>query len=170
MASELKNLSSYDPAEIPQINGKRIGIVVSDYNTDITFSLRDAAIETLQKHGVLEADISVSYVPGSFELPSGAQLHMDHHHCDAVIVLGCVITGETKHDEYISTAVANGIMQLNLIYKKPFIFGLLTPRNQAQALARAGGELGNKGIEAAIAAIKMLAIKEKYAKKGLGYK
>lgn len=159
MATHLKNLSHHDPAEIPLLPGKKIGIVVSEYNADITSALLTGAHETLLKYGIAETDISVSYVPGSYELPLGAQFHMDQHKCDAVIVLGCVITGETKHDEYISNAVSQGIMQLGLCYKKPFIFGLLTPLNKEQALDRAGGKHGNKGVEAAVAALKMVALK-----------
>jgi len=159
MATHHKNLSTHNPADIPSLPGKKIGIVVSEYNTDITSALLAGARETLLKYGISAADITVSFVPGSYELPLGAQFHIDHHKCDAMIVLGCVITGETKHDEYISHAVSQGIMQLGLFYKKPFIFGLLTPLNKEQAMDRAGGKHGNKGVEAAVAALKMLALK-----------
>lgn len=161
MATALKNLSNYDPATLNNIQGKRFGIVVSDYNRDITFSLLKACHQTLIENGAIESDIIIAHVPGSFELPLGAKMLHDKHAktstpLDALICIGCVITGETKHDDYINQAISQGIMQLNLSYGKPFVFGVLTPRTHQQALDRAGGKHGNKGVEAAVAAIKML--------------
>ncbi len=168
MASALKNLSEHDPSQVPSAAGMRIGIVVSEYNEKITFALRDGCIETLKKYGVAEEDLRIWYVPGAYELPFGAKKMHDHsiskstpwnnEQLHAVISIGCVITGETKHDDYINQAVAQGIMQLNMERNIPFVFGLLTPRNMEQALDRAGGKHGNKGVEVALAAIKMIAL------------
>jgi 6,7-dimethyl-8-ribityllumazine synthase len=144
---------------VPDGAGKRFGIVVSDYNRVITDALLTGCISTLTEHGVSEEEIHVSRVPGSFELPIGARLLMSQKRFDAVICLGCVIKGETKHDEYISQAVASGILQLSLMSSVPVIFGVLTPNTQEQAEARAGGKLGNKGIEAAETALHMAALK-----------
>ncbi|MBX7225601.1 MAG: 6,7-dimethyl-8-ribityllumazine synthase [Chitinophagales bacterium] len=154
MATELKNLSDYDTTSVPSGKGKKIGIVVSEWNNHITYPLLKGAVETLLQHGVKEKNIPTIFVPGSFELPLGAQKIIEE--VDAVICIGCVIKGETKHDEYINHAVAEGIMKLNLKHNKPVIFGVLTPNNEQQAIDRAGGKHGNKGIEAAITALKML--------------
>lgn len=159
MASTLKNLSKYDPNIIPHAADMSFGIVVSEWNAHITAALLDACHETLVKHGASPEKIFVSQVPGSYELPLGARILNGHHNPDAVICLGCVIKGETRHDEYINTAVANGIMQLGLMSAKPFVFGLLTVENEQQALDRAGGQHGNKGTECAVTAIRMVALK-----------
>lgn len=156
MASILKNLSEYNAELVPSAAKMTFGIVVADYNSEITFALLEGCVATLLKHGAVEKNISVHHVPGSFELPMGAQFLNEFIQPDALICLGCVITGETKHDEYISNAVANALMQLGLEYNTPFIFGVLTPRTLEQAKARAGGAHGNKGVEAAISAIKMV--------------
>ncbi len=167
MATSLNNLSEYDPNQIPDSTEMAFGIVVAEWNPEITNSLLKACCETLTKHGTDPAAIKVVRVPGTFELPKACEWMADAEWEDpekgfftpnAVIAIGCVITGETKHDEYISHAVSEGIMNLNLAYDIPFIFGVLTPRNQEQALDRAGGKHGNKGVEAAIAAIKMVAL------------
>ena len=156
MASTYKNLSLYEPSVVPSGENKYFGIVVSDYNSDITYSLLSACIQTLQDHQVVEENITVWHVPGAFELPLAAQKMVeDTPELNAVICIGCVITGETKHDDYINQAVAQAIMQLGITYSLPIIFGILTPRTYEQALARAGGEHGNKGIEAAISALRM---------------
>ncbi|MFN8310684.1 MAG: 6,7-dimethyl-8-ribityllumazine synthase [Chitinophagales bacterium] len=161
MASELKNLSSYTPAEVPNGAEYRIGIVVSEYHSEITFALRDGAVETLLQNGVLRENIVVDYVPGAFELPLGAQLVFTGMECDAVIALGCVVKGDTEHDVYINTAVANELMMLGTEYEAPFVFGLLTTNTMQQAKDRSGGKLGNKGTECAVAALKMLALIER---------
>lgn len=161
MATALKNLSDHDPEQIPSAEGMRFGIVVAEYNSDITFALRDGCMESLIGQGAVRSDIHVSHVPGAFELPSGAQFMADANYCDAIICLGCVIKGETQHDEYINHAVAQGITNLSLELSKPVIFGLLTPNTHQQAVDRAGGIHGNKGVEAAITAIKMVALKNK---------
>lgn len=134
----------------------KIGIVTSTWNDGITGALLKAAKSTLLKNGVKVGDIYLSEVPGSFELPLGAKKLYEKYKLHAVISLGCVIKGETKHDDYINQAVANGIMQLNLQYGIPFVFGLLTTNNLKQAKDRAGGKYGNKGEEAALTALKML--------------
>jgi 6,7-dimethyl-8-ribityllumazine synthase len=157
MATALHNLSRVHHDSEP-ITAKEMhfGIVVSKWNSEITEKLLSGAQSTLSEHGALEKNIVVKWVPGSFEIPLGAQLLANNHKVDAVICLGCVIQGETRHFEFICNAVSSGIMQLNLEYSMPFIFGLLTPNDMQQALDRAGGKHGNKGDEAAITAIKMV--------------
>jgi 6,7-dimethyl-8-ribityllumazine synthase len=136
-----------------------VGIVVSDWNTSITKALLKGALNTLKKNGVQEKNIIIKHVPGSFELPLGAQLIEESFHPDAIICLGCVIKGETSHYDYICSSVSEGIMQLNLKFSKPFIFGVLTCNDNQQAIDRAGGIIGNKGEEAAHTAIAMVALK-----------
>ena len=155
MASKLKNLSAYNDKDIPNAKELKFGIVVSEWNTKITHALYDGCLETLLKHGAQEDNIEVIQVPGSFELTAGARMLVQRHGCDAVICLGCVITGETKHNEYINMAVAQGLTNLSAATGRAFIFGLLTPENEQQALDRAGGKYGNKGVEAAVTAIRM---------------
>lgn len=157
MSSADKNLSEFSTRHLPDISGKRFGIVVAEWNEEITGALYSGALHSLQKHGAKKENIFTSYVPGSYELTFGAQRLAQHPGIDAVICIGCVIKGETKHDEYISHAVAQGLTQVGLKYEKPVIFGVLTPNTHQQALDRAGGKHGNKGDEAAITAIKMLA-------------
>ena len=158
------NLSDYDPARVPSASEMRFGIVVSDWNSEITMALLKSAINRLKKHDATDNEIIVRHVPGSFELPLGAQFFAEYDDVDAVICLGCVIQGETPHFNYICQAVAQGIAQLNLEYNIPFIFGVLTTNNKEQALERAGGILGNKGDEAAITAIKMAALQRQMEK------
>jgi len=160
MAKKKVNLSAYKSSEIPSAKGMKIGIVVSEWNPEITESLFEACYKTLLDHGCRKKNILRITVPGSFELPAGAQLLTETKKPDAVICLGCVIQGETRHFDFICDAVANGLMQLSLKYGKPFIFGVLTPNNMEQARARAGGKHGNKGVEAAVTAIKMVALKK----------
>ncbi len=169
MASSLKNLSDYNPDKIPTGKGKKIGVVVSEWNNDITFPLYDGCIDTLKKHGVEASNIFTKVVPGSFELPFAAKSFILEEKVDAVICIGCVIKGETDHDIYINQSVAQAIMQLGLMTDKPFIFGVLTPNTHEQAKDRAGGKHGNKGVEAAVSALKMIAIK-KDRKKSMGFK
>lgn len=152
------NLSAYDPELVPDASEMRFGIVVSDWNMEVTWSLLDGAVKTLKKHGVSDKNIVVKHVPGSFELTLGAQFLAEYDDLDAVICLGCVIQGETPHFTYICQGVTQGITQLNLEYNLPFIFGVLTTHTQQQAVDRAGGKLGNKGDEAAVTAIKMAAL------------
>lgn len=153
-----KNLSLSDSASMPDAGDFRIGIVVSDWNNDITHALLNGAVDTLLRYGVRPDGIIVKHVPGSFELTLGAQFIAEYDDPDAVICLGCVIQGETPHFTYICQGVTQGITQLNLEYNIPFIFGVLTTDNHQQAADRAGGKLGNKGDEAAVTAIKMAAL------------
>lgn len=159
MSSALKNLSSYAPETVPNGAKMKIAIVVSEWNHEVTGALKDGAKATLLKHGVAEDQILICYVPGSFELPSAAQLVLEaQNEVDAVICLGCVIQGETRHFDFICEAAAQGIKDVALKYNKPVIFGVLTPNTQQQAMDRAGGKHGNKGDEAAITALKMVGL------------
>jgi 6,7-dimethyl-8-ribityllumazine synthase len=157
------NLSDYNDAEVPSAAGFRFGIVVSEWNREITGSLLEGALETLLKYRTPESNIIVIHVPGSFELPSGALFLAEKGGFDAIILLGCVIRGETSHYDYVCQAVTQGAMALNLKYGIPFIFGVLTTENKQQALDRAGGKYGNKGVEAAITAIRMATLKKETA-------
>jgi len=154
------NLSAYDPANIPDAGKMRFGIVVSDWNSEITGALLDGAVRTLKKHGTLSKNIVIKHVPGTFELTLGGQFLAEYDDLDGVICLGCVIRGETPHFDYICQGVTQGITRLNLEYNIPFIFGVLTTNDQQQASDRAGGKHGNKGDEAAITAIKMAALQQ----------
>lgn len=160
MATALKNLSDFDANAIPDGKGMRIGIVLSEWNQDITSALFDGAVRTLVNNGVEKKDIIITTVPGSFELTLGSQFLCEDASIDAVIALGCVIQGETRHFDFICDAVAHGITNVSLKYNKPVIFGVLTPNNQQQAQDRAGGKHGNKGDEAAVTALKMVALKK----------
>ncbi|MCF6360415.1 MAG: 6,7-dimethyl-8-ribityllumazine synthase [Cyclobacteriaceae bacterium] len=155
MASNLKNLSDYSDRNTGGVENKQFGIVVAEWNETITGALLEGAIETLLEQGVKRDNIKVHYVPGSFELSLGAQFLAQKETIDAVISLGCVIQGETRHFDFICDAVAQGITNVGLKYNKPVIFGVLTTDTMQQALDRAGGKHGNKGEEAAITAVKM---------------
>ncbi len=159
-----KDLSAYDINSVPSAANMRFGIVVAEWNWEITSALAQGAIDTLKKHEASDENISVKYVPGTFELPLGGQYFAEMDNVDAVILLGCVIQGETRHFDYICEGVTQGTKDLNLKYNKPFIFGVLTTNNEQQALDRAGGKLGNKGDEAAITAIKMIDLKNSFSK------
>lgn len=152
------DLSDYDSESVPDAGKMRFGIVVSDWNSKITHALLEAATVTLKKHGATDNNIVIRHVPGSFELSLGAQFLAEYDDLDAIICLGCIIQGETPHFNYICQGVTQGIMQLNLEYNIPFIFGVLTTLNLEQAMERAGGRHGNKGDEAAVTAIKMAAL------------
>lgn len=153
------NLSDFDPASLPPATDMRFGIVVSEWNSEITQSLFDGVYSTLIDAGCNEEDIKRHNVPGSFELPLGAQWLLDSVAPDAVICIGCVIKGETPHFDFICGAVATGIMNLQLDYSIPVVFGVLTTNNLQQAYDRSGGKYGNKGVEAAVTAIRMVASK-----------
>ncbi|QIA08362.1 6,7-dimethyl-8-ribityllumazine synthase [Draconibacterium halophilum] len=157
-----KDLSAYDINSVPSAENMRFGIVVAEWNWEITSALANGAVNTLMKHGAADENISVKYVPGTFELPLGGQYFAELDNVDAVILLGCVIQGDTRHFDYICEGVTQGTKDLNLKYNKPFIFGVLTTNNEQQALDRAGGKLGNKGDEAAITAIKMVALQQSF--------
>jgi 6,7-dimethyl-8-ribityllumazine synthase len=153
-----KNLSEYDISSVPSAEKFKFGIVVADWNYRITGNLAQGAYETLKLHGAKEENIIMKHVPGSFELTLGGQFFAEYTDVDAIILLGCVIQGETPHFNYICQSVTEGVTQLNLNYNLPVIFGILTTLTEQQALDRAGGKLGNKGDEAAITAIKMVTL------------
>ena len=171
MSSALKNLSEYDDQSLPDITNLKFGIVVSEWNKEITHALYEGCYDTLIKHGAATDNIYTTQVPGAFELPVGAKMLAGRHRLDAVICIGCVIKGETSHNDYINTAVAHGLTTLSIASGKPMIYGVLTPNDQQQAVDRSGGKYGNKGVEAAITAIRMGALKEelKTASKGIGF-
>ena len=155
MSTADQNLSSTPAQEISDVSQLTFGIVVSDYNKDITHALLEGCKDTLFSYGVTEEQLEIVHVPGAFELPGAARMMDDKYNPDAIVCLGCVIEGETRHNEYINHAVATGMMQLSVLKSKPFVFGVLTPSNREQALERAGGKSGNKGVEAAHTAIQM---------------
>ena len=160
MSTQLKNLSDFSHTEIPTAAPYRFGIVVAEWNAQITNALYQGAYQSLINHGALPDNIFNYAVPGSFELTSGADMLLKNLQLDAVICLGCVIQGETRHFDFICNAVANGISNVAIKYSKPVIFGVLTTDNQQQAIDRSGGIHGNKGDEAAITAIKMANLAE----------
>lgn len=159
MATENKNLSAYNKAELPDAKPYTFGIVFSEWNSEITHALRDGAIETLKDLGAEETNILIEEVPGSFELPFGCKLIIED--CDAVIAIGSVIRGETAHFDFVCQGLTQGIMDLNLAYETPVIFCVLTDDNIEQSRARSGGIHGNKGTEAAVAALKMADLKNR---------
>ncbi|MFT7084697.1 MAG: 6,7-dimethyl-8-ribityllumazine synthase [Vicingaceae bacterium] len=161
MATEGNNLSEYDFNSVPNGSEMTLGIVVSEWNDKITLELLKGAKNTLLKHGVLESNIHVHFVPGAFELPLGAQLLLENKAVEAVICLGCVIQGETKHFDFVCEGVTQGIKDVNLKYNAPVIFGVLTDNTEQQSIDRSGGRLGNKGDEAAVTAIKMVDLKNR---------
>ena len=156
MASSLHNLSDYDINSVPSAEDVRFGIVVSEWNNNITSALLQGAYDTLLRHGAKEENIRVMTVPGSFELVYGSSQMVKSGKVDAVIAIGCVIRGDTPHFDYICQGATYGLSKLNLQSDVPVIYGLLTCNNHDQAEARCGGILGNKGDECAITAIKMV--------------
>jgi len=164
MSSVNKNLSVTEGSEIPNAKDFKFGVVYSEWNYEVTNALKEGALKTLLANGAKQENILIKTVPGSFELTLGAQYLAEFTEVDAIICLGCVIQGETRHFDFICDAVAKGITDLNIKYNQPFIFGVLTPDNQQQALDRAGGKHGNKGDEAAITAIKMLSLRDSFKK------
>ncbi len=159
MASALKNLSSNQLEKVENADKMSIGIVVAAYHGEITGALYEGCYQTLLDKGVKADHIYTIQVPGAFELPAGAKILAANTRLDAVICLGCVIKGETAHNDYINQAVANGLTNLSIVSGKAFIFGVLTPDDEQQAKDRAGGKYGNKGVEAAVTALQMAALK-----------
>ena len=156
MATENKNLSQYDKNIIPNAESLRFGIITSQWNEQITYGMRNGAIETLKDCGAIDDNIFLWEVPGSFELVHAAKRMLDTTEVDAIIVIGCVIQGETRHFDFVCQGVTQGIAQLNAEQSKvPIIFCVLTDNTFQQSLDRSGGKLGNKGVETAITAIKM---------------
>jgi 6,7-dimethyl-8-ribityllumazine synthase len=160
MTEKKKNLSEFTPFEFSPAQNTRIGIVVSEWNDRITDSLLKGAEDCLLEHGIAKENIQVKHVPGSFELPLGAKWMLEYTDVDAVICIGCIIQGETRHFDFIAQAVADGIMKVGLKYSKPVIFSVLTCNTMEQAEDRAGGKHGNKGVEGAASALKMLALEK----------
>lgn len=172
MASALKNLSTYDESNLPSAENMKIGIVVADWNEKITHALYQGCFDTLIKHGVEEDKIETVQVPGAFELTVAAKMLLQNKKLDAVICIGCVIKGETSHNEYINNSVAIGLTNLGVMSGIPCIFGLLTPNDEQQAIDRSGGKYGNKGVEAAVTALRMAGLKhdlKKAEKKSIGF-
>ncbi len=159
MATAAKNLSEYDKDLVPNGADFKIGIVVSEWNGDITEKLLDGAREALRANGVEEHNIVVRYVPGAFELPLGAQYMVKYTDFDGIIAIGVVIRGETSHFDYVCQGTTQGIMNVNLQFEVPVAFCVLTDNNRQQSLDRSGGKHGNKGTECAVACLKMIALK-----------
>lgn len=151
------NLSDYDPQAVPKGAGYRIAVVAAEWNPEVTNALLKGAVDTLREHGVKKKDIAVYRVPGTFELPTAAEMLLNRTQVDAVICIGCVIQGETRHFEFICQAVSQGITNVALKHDRPVIFSVLTCDTMQQALDRAGGKHGNKGVEGAVTALKMVA-------------
>lgn len=158
MSTNHSNLSDYDMASVPSGDNLTVGLVVSEWNEDITESLYSGAYDTLVERGVLSNNIKRINVPGSFELVYGSK-KMIQSNVDVVIAIGCVIKGETEHFNYICHSVSNGIIDLNINFNTPVVFCVLTDNNKQQSVDRSGGKHGNKGVEAAITALKLSAIK-----------
>ncbi|MBQ8501590.1 MAG: 6,7-dimethyl-8-ribityllumazine synthase [Bacteroides sp.] len=156
MATAYHNLSEYDFNSVPDASAMKFGIVVSEWNFNITGALLRGAVDTLKRHGVQDENILVKTVPGSFELTYGAARLIEQGGVDAVIAIGCVVRGDTPHFDYVCMGATQGIAQLNAAGNIPVIYGLITTNTMEQAEDRAGGKLGNKGDECAVTAIKMI--------------
>lgn len=156
MATAYHNLSDYDFNSVPSAENMRFAIVVSEWNSNITFALLKGAVETLKKHGAKENNITVEMVPGSFELIFASQQMIKSKKFDSVIAFGCVVRGDTPHFDYVCSGTTQGIASLNTEFDVPVIYGLITTNNMEQAEDRCGGKLGNKGDECAVTAIKMV--------------
>ena len=157
MSSANSNLKNLDFNKIPSAKGLKFGIVVSKWNSQLTDKLLDGCIDLLKTKDATDQNIKILHVPGSFELVYGCNSLIDKGY-DAIIAIGSVIRGETKHFDFICNATSNGIKDLNLLGKCPIIFCVLTDENIQQSIDRSGGKFGNKGVEAAIAAIEMALI------------
>ncbi len=167
MATKNHNLSLID-TPLPSAAEMRFGIVVAEWNREITNAMAEGAINTLKSAGALDQNIEVRYVPGTFELALGAQFFAQYTEVDAVIVLGCVIQGDTRHFDYVCDGVTQGITQLQLQWNMPIGFGVLTVNDEQQALDRCGGKLGNKGDETAATVIRMVAMQHEMVEKSTG--
>ena len=161
MASIGKNLSKENKFPISNPEKLNIGIVISEWNGHITERLLNGTLSVLENSGIKSENIIVKKVPGTFELPLGAQYMLDKNLVDGIICIGCVIQGETKHFDFVCQGATNGIMSLGLRYNKPVIFCVLTDENEKQSLDRSGGKYGNKGIECAVSCLKMIELKSK---------
>lgn len=163
MATALRNLSEYNKDTLPNGADFRIGIVVSEWNDSITLNLLKGAKETLLANGVKEENIIVRFVPGAFELPLAAQWMCEFQKVDGVISIGVVIQGETKHFDFVCDGTTQGIKDVNLKFSTPIAFCLLTDTTMQQSIDRSGGIHGNKGIECAVACLKMVELKKELA-------
>lgn len=164
MAGKRKNLSTPANQPLPSGKGMKLAVIVSKWNPEITEALYEGAHQTLVKNGCREKDILRINVPGSYELPSAAALLCSRKDIDGVICLGCVIQGETRHFEFICQAVAQGLIDVSLQYRKPVVFGVLTTETLQQARERSGGKHGNKGVEAAATVLQMCDLFERKKK------
>lgn len=162
MATKDHNPSQFT-CELPSAKDMKFGVVVAEWNPEITGALAQGAVKTFIEAGCDEANVTVKYVPGTFELPLGAQFFAEYTDVDAVVVLGCVIQGDTRHFDYVCDGVTQGVTQLSLSLNIPIGFGVLTVNNMQQALDRCGGVLGNKGDECAATVIKMVALQREMA-------
>lgn len=162
MATEGRNLSEYNKEVIPSGADFKIGIVVSEWNDSITLNLLEGAKNALLENGVKEQNIIVRFVPGAHELPLGSQFMCKNETIDGVIAIGAVIQGETKHFDFVCEAATLGIKDVNLKFNTPISFCLLTDNTMQQSIDRSGGKHGNKGIECAIACLKMIALKKSF--------
>lgn len=154
------NLSDYDPQAVPDGKEFKIGVIAAEWNPQVTDALMKGAVDTLLEHGVTEENLMVRRVPGTFELSSAADMMLHYHNLDAVICIGCVVQGETRHFEFICQAVSQGITNVAIKRERPVIFSVLTTNTMEQALDRAGGKHGNKGVEGAVTALKMVAYRK----------
>ncbi len=160
MASKLQSLTSNAKFSFPNAKKYLVGIVVSEYHQDICNKLSDAVVKRLKECGVPAKQIAVVNAPGAYEIPLAARWLFDSGDFDAIICLGCVIKGDTEHDFYINDAIAKKLMDMSVEDDAPYVFGVLTVNNKQQALDRAGGKHGNKGDECALAALKMLHLRD----------
>ncbi|MEM7162731.1 MAG: 6,7-dimethyl-8-ribityllumazine synthase [Bacteroidota bacterium] len=164
MSTKDREVAQFDANRLSEIHKIKIGIVVSDWNKDITDGLLSGSRIVLEKAGIKEENIHIHKVPGAFELPLGAQFLLEYAQVAGVICLGCVIRGETAHFDYVCQGCSSGIKDVSLKYNAPVMFGVLTDDTKEQSIARSGGKLGNKGEEAAVAALEMLALKNSLSK------
>ena len=155
MATKNTNLSHFSKEEVPNASLMRFGLVVSNWNQEVTIGLLQGAKQTLLEYGALESNIIIMDVPGSFELVFGARIMAKRYKLSSIICLGSIIQGETKHFDFVCNGVSLGIKDLNMCLDIPVIFGVLTGSNMQQVIDRSGGKHGNKGVEAAVTAIKM---------------
>lgn len=162
MATALRNLSEYNKDLVPNGADFKIGIVVSEWNDSITINLLKGAKEALLENGVLEENILIRFVPGAFELPLAAQYLCEYTDVDGVVAIGVVIQGETKHFDFVCEGTTQGIKDVNLKYNTPVAFCVLTDNHIQQSIDRSGGIHGNKGIECAIACLKMIELKKSF--------
>ena len=162
MATANRNLSEYNAEFIPNGADFKIGIVVSEWNDKITLNLLEGAKTALLDNGVKEENIDIRFVPGAFELPLGCQFMCEKGEVDGVVAIGVVIQGETKHFDFVCDGATQGIKDVNLKYNTPVAFCVLTDNNEQQSIDRSGGKHGNKGIECAVACLKMVGLKNSF--------